>query len=108
MELELETILGIIMIVVGIIAFGFVIKAKGKFPVDSELRMVTANITTVIIFITCFSIWHVLREAFHLKKLYGEAIEYPEYAFIILAFIVLFRTAKNLHDTAKRFGITEE
>ncbi len=108
MELELETILGIIMIAVGIISLGFVIKAKGKFPLDSELRMVTANITTVIIFITCFSIWHVLREAFHWKELYGKTIEYPEYAFITLAFIMLFKTAKNLFDTAKKLGITEK
>jgi len=68
---------------------------------------VTTNITTVIFFITCFSIWHVLREAFHWKELFGEAIEYPEYAFIILAFIMLFRTAKHLYDTAKQFGVTQ-
>jgi len=107
MELEFETILGIIMIVVGIIALGFVVKAKGGFPADSELRTVTSNVSTVIIFLTAFSLWHVIREALHLKKAYGEAIEYPEYIFIILAFLMLFKTAKHLYNTARALGITK-
>jgi hypothetical protein len=107
MELEFETILGILMIIVGVISLLFVLKANSKFPAESELRMVTSNVITVIIFLTAFSLWHVVREAFHLKKLYGEVIEYPEYAFIILTFIMLFKTAKHLYDSANRLGLTE-
>jgi len=105
--MEFETILGILMIIVGVISFLFVLKANAKFPAESELRMVTSNVITVIVFLTGFSLWHVVREAFHLKELYGEAIEYPEYAFIVLTFIMLFRTAKHLHDTAKSLGLTK-
>ena len=102
-----ETILGVLMIIIGIVALVSVFKANSKLPAESELRMVTSNIITVIIFLICFSLWHVIREAFHLKELYGEAIEYPEYVFIILTIIMLFKRAKHLYDAANRLGLTK-
>lgn len=107
MEITLETILGIVMIVIGIGAFLFVIKAKGKFPEGSELKTITKHLIPVIIFLICFSFWHVLREIFHWKKIYGEIMEYPEYLFITLAYIMLFRAANSLYKIAKEFGITK-
>ncbi len=108
MELELELILGILMILVGLISLGFVLKAKTVFPEGSELKKVTANLISVIIFLTAFSLWHVLREHLHWKEKFGEVIEYPEYIFITIAFLLIFKTAKDLYNTARRFGITEQ
>lgn len=105
MELELENILGIIMVLVGLVALGFVFNANSRFPAESELKKVTTNVITVIIFLMLFSIWHTLREMFHWKKTYGEVAEYPEYVFIMVAFLLLLKTAKHLYDTAKGLGI---
>jgi hypothetical protein len=108
MELGLETILGIVMITIGIISFLFVMNAKNKFPVNSELKTITTDLIPAIFFLMLFSLWHVLREVFHWKKTIGEFMEYPEYLFISIAYIMLFIAAKKLHSIAKEFGITEK
>ena len=107
MEIGLETLLGIIMIAIGIAAFSFIINAKRKFPEESELKEITKSFIPVIIFLICFSLWHTLREAFHWKKVYGEFMEYPEYFFISFAYIMLFAAAKKIYNIAKKFGIVE-
>jgi uncharacterized membrane protein HdeD (DUF308 family) len=106
-EMTLEVVLGIIMIVIGLIALGYAVNAKGKFPEESELKEITGKLIAVIGFLTCFSFWHVLREAFHLKEEIGPAIEYPEYAFIAIAFVMILMTAKHIYNTAKKFGIAK-
>ena len=103
----LETLLGIIMIAIGIAAFSFIINAKRKFPEESELKEITKSFIPVIIFLICFSLWHTSREAFHWKKVYGEFMEYPEYFFISFAYIMLFVAAKKLYNIAKKFGIAK-
>ena len=105
--MNLETILGIAMITIGLISLGYVVNAEKKFPKESELKMITIRLIVIISFLTCFSFWHVIREAFHLKEKFGDKIEYPEYAFISIAFVTILLTAKDIYNTAKKFGITE-
>ncbi len=99
----IEMILGIAMILIGIVSFGLVFKAKGKLQEAGELRKILDRCVYVIIFLTAFSIWHVLREAFQWKKTYGAIVEFPEYILISLAYIMIFKTAKTLYNTAKAF-----
>ncbi|MEW6714082.1 MAG: hypothetical protein AB1306_03185 [Nitrospirota bacterium] len=105
--MNLEIILGIAMITIGLISFGYAVNAEKKFPKESELKVITGRLIIVIGFLTCFSLWHVIREAFHLKEKFGQSIEYPEYAFITIAFVTILITAKDIYITAKKFGITE-
>ena len=107
MELKLENILGIIMIAIGVGAFAFIINAKGKFPEGSELKEITKSFIPVIIFLILFSLWHTIRELFGLKEKLGEEIEYPEYVFISLTYIMLFFAAKKIYIIAKKFGIAK-
>lgn len=107
MEITLETYLGIIMVALGIGALGFVFKAHKKFPEGSELEIITKKLIPVLTFLMCFSVWHVTREIFGLKKIYGEIIEYPEYLFISLTYIMLFRIAHRLFSMAKELGLTK-
>ncbi len=107
MEITLETYLGIIMVALGIGALGFVSKAHKKFPEGSELEIITKKLIPVLTFLMCFSVWHVTREIFGLKKIYGEIIEYPEYLFISLTYIMLFKIAHRLFSMAKELGLTK-
>jgi len=100
-------LVGIIIILIGIGALVFVINAKGKFSEGSELKEITKSFIPVIIFLICFSLWHTVREAFELKEKLGEVIEYPEYVFISLTYIMLFVAAKRIYNIAKKFGIAE-
>lgn len=105
--MNLELILGIIMIIMGLISLGYAVNAKKKFPAESELKEITGKLIIVIICLTCFSFWHVLREVFHLKEQLGPVIEYPEYAFITITFVMILITARYIYKTAKKFGITK-
>jgi len=105
--MNLEIILGIVMITIGLISLGYTVIAQKKFPEESELKEITGKLIVVISSLTCFSLWHVIREAFHLKEQLGPVIEYPEYAFITIAFVMILTTAKHIYKTAKKFGITK-
>jgi hypothetical protein len=107
MEWEFETILGIVILLIGIGAFAFILNARTKFPEGSELRDIAGSFIPVVIFLLLFSSWHTVREAFHWKKTFGEAIEYPEYLFISLAYIMLFFAARKIYNMAKKYGITK-
>jgi uncharacterized membrane protein len=108
MEITFENILGIIMVVIGVVALGFIINAKGKFPAESELMKITRSLIPAILFLILFSSWHLLREFFHWKEAYGEFMEYPEYLFISIVYIMIFRSAKNLYNIAKEYGVVKE
>ena len=103
--MNLELILGIIMIIMGLISLIYTINAKKKFPRDSELNAITGRLIVIISFLTCFSFWHVTREVFFLKEKIGQIIEYPEYAFITATFVMILITAKHIYITARNFGI---
>ena len=107
MELELEQLLGIAMILVGIGAFVFIINAKGKFPEGSELKEITKSFIPLVIFLILFSLWHTLREMFEWKEKFGASIEYPEYIFVSVAYITLFFSAKRIYNMAKKFGVAK-
>ncbi len=98
-----ETLMGITMILIGIVSLGLVFKAKGKLQEAGELRKILDRCVYVIIFLTAYSIWHVLREVFHWKKAYGAIVEFPEYILIALAYIMIYKTAKTLYNTANVF-----
>jgi len=106
--MELENILGIMMSLMGIISLGFVVNANRQLPGETELKRITKDLIIIIVSLTLFSIWHTLRELFHWKKTYGEVVEYPEYLFIIVSYIMLLKMAKGLYDTAKDLGITKK
>lgn len=105
MNLEIiETLMGITMILIGIVSLSLVVKAKGKLQeAGGELKKILDKCVYTIIFLTAYSIWHVLREVFHWKKTYGIIIEFPEYILISLAYIMIYKTAKTLYNTANIF-----
>jgi hypothetical protein len=108
MALMVETLLGVVMLGVGIVALAFINNAINKFPDGSELQTITKSFIPITVFLMLFSLWHVLRETFHWKKTIGEFMEYPEYIFISLAYIMLFLAAKKIYELAKQFGATKE
>jgi chromate transport protein ChrA len=103
-----EDVLGLVNVLIGLGAFVLVAMVKARFPQGSELKRITESLIPVIIFLMCFSIWHVIREVFHWKETYGEFVEYPEYLFISLAFILLFRASRTLFTIARKVGIIDE
>ena len=99
----IETIMGIAMILIGIVSLSLVVKAKGKLQEAGELKKNLDRCVYIIIFLTAYSIWHVTREVLHLKKTYGVMVEFPEYVLISLAYIMIYKTAKTLYNTATMF-----
>lgn len=104
MSLEtIELLMGIGMIFIGIVSLSLVIKARGKLQEAGDLKNIIEKCIYAIIFLVAYSIWHVIREAFHLKKTIGIIIEFPEYILISIAYIMIYRTAKTLYNTARVF-----
>lgn len=103
MGINLELALGVVMIAIGLISIGIMKNAKSNIGDSGDLKLIIERCTYVVIFLTCYSIWHVVREAFHWKQVYGEIVEYPEYIFISLAYIMILLTATTLKNIADIF-----
>lgn len=104
MGINLETVFGIVIILIGIVSLGLTINARGALQESGELKTIIDRLIYVIAFLTCYSVLHVVREVFHLKKTFGDVIEYPEYLFISLTYIMILRTAGTLHNIVNMLG----
>lgn len=104
MDIKLEMVLGIALLLIGFVSLGLTITARGALQESGELKTIIDRLIYVIVFLTCYSVLHVAREVFHLKKTFGDVIEYPEYLFISLAFIMILRTAGTLHNIVNMLG----
>ncbi|MCS4542080.1 MAG: hypothetical protein HY929_07160, partial [Euryarchaeota archaeon] len=95
----IETGIGLIMIFVGLISIFLIGRCMPELS-KGALKAFCNRFTIAIAFVLCFSIWHTLREYFEWKENIGEFMEYPEFIFIILAYISFFITAWKMTEVA--------
>ena len=90
----LEYVFGLSNSVIGIMLVIYVSKGimrSDNYKNISRLeKKLLIGISLAVVFLSFFSVWHFIREIFDLKKSYGSIVEFPEYIFISLVYIVLF------------------
>ena len=90
----LEYVFGLSNSIVGIVLVVYVsrgILCKGGYKKITYLeRKLLVGISLAVVFLSFFSMWHFIREIFNLKESYGSIVEFPEYLFVFLVYIVLF------------------
>ncbi|MCS4541926.1 MAG: hypothetical protein HY929_06370 [Euryarchaeota archaeon] len=99
----IETGIGLITIFIGLISIILI----GRYVPElskGALKEFCNRFAIAIVFVLCFSIWHTLREYFEWKENIGEFMEYPEYIFIVLAYISFFISARKVVQIAKLYG----
>ena len=101
---DTEIAIGFITMSFGILAIIWTSMAMTSLSKGSSLRKHTANFLLCLIFILLFSIWHTISKLFGWRQTINEAMLYPGYLFITLAFLIFVITAYQILTIGKEFG----
>ncbi|MBW2989821.1 hypothetical protein KY358_05900 [Candidatus Woesearchaeota archaeon] len=101
---DTEVAIGFVTLSFGILAIIWTSMALGSLSKGSSLRKHTSNFLLCLIFILSFSIWHTLSKLFGWRETLNEAMLYPAYIFLILAFLIFVVTSYQILMIGKEFG----
>ena len=99
----------VITIILGLICL-LIIYTLPKFK-KASVGMVSSlfiRLSFSVVFLLLFSIWHFLRDYFEWDVTIGEFMEYPEYVFITLAYLMFLLSAIKMAEVATLYGFKEK
>lgn len=100
-------IIGVTTIIFGITALLLASRARKRLS-EGTIRSYIDNFSICLVFIVIFSIWQTGRGLFDLNIGVGGLKEYPEYIFIILAYVAFIITSYKVSKVSHEFGFEEE
>lgn len=84
----IEYSLGLANSLIGISLFVYTIQTLHHYS-DKRLKRLIHKSLYAILFLSFFSLFHFVREIFHLKESFGSIAELPEYFFIFFVYVFL-------------------
>lgn len=100
-------IISITTVIFGIAALILSSKARTRLTPGS-LRSYIDNFTVCLAFIVIFSIWQTIRSFLDANIRISGLIEYPEYIFIVSAYIAFIITSYRITKISTEFGFKKE
>ncbi|HLD06260.1 MAG TPA: hypothetical protein VJC16_01865 [Candidatus Nanoarchaeia archaeon] len=101
---DTEVAIGFVTISFGVLAIIWTTMALHSLSPGSALRRHTFNFLLCLAFILMFSIWHTLEKIFSWRTSINEALLYPGYLLIALAFLLFVGTAWQILTLGREFG----
>jgi len=106
MALSLYNILDIVGVILGlylIYLLAIYLKKEKENNFTNFLKLARIGIVLWVL----NNLWHVLRQLFNFKQYWGEAAEYPEYLFIMFAYLAFVIAAYHTKFVSKQFAFKE-
>ena len=102
-------LVGITTIIFGIASLILISRARKKLSEGSIQRFMD-NFAICLAFIVTFSIWQTLRNIYEsgFELTHATYLTYPEYIFIIFAYIAFIITSFRTQKISEEFGFKEE
>ncbi len=102
-------VVGITTVIFGIGSLLLISRARKRLSEGSIQRFMD-NFAICLAFIVIFSIWQTLRNVYEsgLEINHATYLTYPEYAFIIFAYIAFIITSFRTQKISEEFGFKEE
>jgi|SRR3989338_6750924 len=100
-------ILNVSTTVFGLTALILASKARSRLSPGS-LRTYMDNFNVCLAFIVIFSIWQTIRSFLSSNLNFTEIAEYPEYLFIVFAYLAFIVTSYRMIKISKEFGFKDE
>src|SRR3989344_6412492 len=102
-------IVGITTVIFGIASLLLISRARKKLSEGSIQRFMD-NFAICLAFIVTFSIWQTLRNIYEtgFELTHATYLTYPEYIFIIFAYIAFIITSFRTQKISEEFGFKEE
>ena len=101
---DIEIAVGFVTISFGILAIIWTTMAIISLSRGSALRKHTQLYLLCLIFVLLFSVWHTLSKIYDWRETINEAMLYPGYVFISMAFIIFVVTSYQVLTMGKEFG----
>ena len=101
------TIISITTLIFGIASLLLISKARGRLT-DGSIRRYMDNFSVCLAFIVIFSVWQTARSIFGVNINIGGIGTYPEYIFIVLAYIAFIIASFRVLKISEEFGFKED
>ena len=102
-------LVGITTIIFGIASLLLISRARKRLSEGSIQRFMD-NFAICLAFIVTFSIWQTIRSIYDsgFKIIHATYLTYPEYIFIIFAYVAFIITSFRTQKISEEFGFKEE
>ena len=101
-------VVGITTVIFGIASLLLISRARNKLT-EGSIRRFMDNFAICLAFIVTFSLWQTLRDIYGADAVVKTTyLSYPEYIFIIFAYIAFIVTSLRTQKISKEFGFKEE
>lgn len=101
------TIIGITTVVFGIASLLLISRARGRLS-EGSLRRYMDNFAICLAFIVIFSVWQTARSIIGVSIDVEGLATYPEYIFIVFAYLAFIIASFRVLKISKEFGFKEE
>ena len=100
---------GITTVIFGIASLLLISRARNRLT-DGSIRRFMDNFAICLAFIVIFSLWQALRDFYGGVDFNGQTtyLSYPEYIFIIFAYIAFIVTSLRTQKISREFGFKED
>jgi hypothetical protein len=103
-------VVGVTTVIFGIAALILISRARNRLT-DGSIRRFMDNFSICLAFIVTFSLWQTLRDIYGVGgQVLGPTtyLSYPEYIFIIFAYIAFIITSFRTQKISEEFGFKTE
>ena len=102
-------IVGITTVIFGIASLLLISRARKRLS-EGSIRRFMDNFAICLAFIVTFSIWQTVRSIYEsgFELTHATYLTYPEYIFIIFAYIAFIITSFRTQKISEEFGFKEE
>ncbi|MFH1053187.1 MAG: hypothetical protein V1740_02105 [Candidatus Woesearchaeota archaeon] len=105
---DTEVAVGFITISFGIMAIIWTALAVNSLSKGSTLRKHTTWFLLCLISILLFSVWHTMSKLFGWRQTINEALLYPGYVFLAIAFIIFVVTSFQTYNMGQELGFEKQ
>ena len=98
---------GVTTVIFGIASLFLISKARSRLS-EGSIRKYMDNFAVCLAFIVIFSVWQSVRSIFGIRIDLGGLTTYPEYIFIVFAYIAFIIASFRVIKISEEFGFKED
>ncbi len=102
-------LVGITTVIFGIASLVLISKARSRLS-DGSIRNYMDNFAVCLAFVVIFSVWQTIRNVYGSSQPVDHAtyLTYPEYIFIIFAYVAFTITSIRIQKISREFGFKDD
>ena len=100
-------VVSITTVIFGIASLLLVSRARGRLS-DGSIRKYMDNFAICLAFVVIFSVWQTARSVFKINIDVEGLSTYPEYIFIVFAYVAFIFTSYRILKISEEYGFKED